>query len=190
MEKFTPTDRVAWLGFAVWIVCSAYFAISGDANMFGRMGAVAVAVAAAYYVAINLPTPAPIGQIELNNLNHLRYLYVSRSLLRGRFNQTYLSRVLVRELEVRGEAVPEYLRSLASIEIDKMTSPLGDEHWNELEAKNSSINADVLAADALVKKVVRFSTIFQTVVIFIGNIQWGFGDLLVNKLKLCGDWTC
>lgn len=27
-------------------------------------------------------------------------------------------------------------------------------------------------------------------ILLIGTIQWGFGDLLANRMLFCGDWTC
>ncbi len=102
-----------------------------------------------------------------------------------------LASVLKKEIDSDDQTTGEVLSNLAK-PLDNELKTGGFEANAGLydEGKLEQLLAQNVSAEVEVAAAIRSSTKLQAFFLVIGTLQWGFGDLIVNKLIFCGEWIC
>jgi len=151
---------------ALWLIPSVFFFGTGNGDMVARVGSLLVALAIFWAV---------LGGGFLTSAKSI----VSSMDKRER----ELNRLSANELQEILENKQELLDGLSGAELERRQGVLADIecHREFLELGGYSGAIDYL--ELTMRRVEVFSLIF-------GTLQWGFGDLLVNRLRICGAFTC
>jgi len=151
--------------FLGWLLPSAGFFQSANGDMFARFGSVLVAITIAWIAWNNH---------LLFKLSGIRPKWEKFEEALGEFSKADLaSLVKNKEIFLAESSGEELVRRRAII------SQIEDYFLNE---KMPPIQA--------IDWFATFSQRLEICGLIIGTLQWGFGDLVVNRLMICGEWKC
>ena len=190
MWKSYVVDVLGLGAICFWIGISIYVWTDGDALMFQRLGALGTAIAAAYFAFVIQSPPYPVGLRERLSISNNQLNYQAEATRVALNNSTILAVSLKKGLQQNNQTVPASIAALSEktlVEHAARTGPLPPEQW---EMRGAELLGQGVSADTEVVRVAFLSGVFQAGVVVVSTLQWGFGDMLVNKLKLCGNWTC
>lgn len=185
LKSIDPVDGFWMLGCIIWLALTVIAAGGGDGDMFQRLGALLVAIVGAYYLFVPHVQQLPVGQIENDVLNSKQTKLTSDMVALAHERIALVATELKAEMIARGQVVPIHISRIAAI-VEK-------EGFKEIDLnglEEVSATADVVAnqrfdAEKQITKVNLTRSRTQAVMLSLGTIQWGFGDLLFENGCLC-----
>lgn len=169
-------DIFCWALILTWLVGSIYCGVIGETDLFQRLGSLGVAVAVLYFALQKHGVRVPPGFREANELTQKQIEFSNRVADATIAKTTLLAKALVHQAEQTGTVAYPKVIPLSRVAFDEalLRAPFED-----FETKRNDVTKAQIDADKLVARNLRTSEMFQAIVVILGTIQWGFGDLLV-----------
>lgn len=171
-----------------WIVASFWAFFGDDPDLFQRLGSWGVVVSVFYYLVIRPFAPVPdeivkrfssVNKHQNLNSQHIEGAYRNAALAAYELHKTRLELGL--EPLPFGDAMKDVLKERLDNE------PIDYEGFNK---KMDTLDERELAANATSRGLSYTREVFQQAMAIVATIQWGFGDLFVNTLSMCGGKPC
>ena len=171
--------RLLWgLSLLVWFLVSIWCLFTSNGDLLPRMGAFIIAAVALYYFQLSDLDPPPLGSakkfaIVSNHLNmnsaDINFAIKKVVLLAG---------LIERWMKDQKRVVPEAVFELSALAQHEKFDALEELDFEEME-QNSQLNADEEDKHRVDVLILRQKLQnFQAILLAIGTIQWGFGDLI------------
>jgi hypothetical protein len=157
--------------FSVYVGGSVFFAINGYSIWFSRWGAFGTVVGVLYFAK------------QLNAMN-------------GALLEERLQIIQSDFLDWQKITLYQHLDALNSIqqpsEIDAniLRTQERVEHLENTTPEFSQVMSSQFDITQMVSRVEDRSLVRKLVIIVVSTLQWGFGDLPVNRIFNCGEWSC
>jgi len=160
----------------VWIVMSYWAWLDADAQQFARLGAFAGAIAVLGF-GLSI-VGLQVAQSELQQLEVSMGGVIAMKIS-----------MLATKIDLKYETLCDKGYSQAEVEDRLHQSRL------DVEVYKNRILEDIEEHQAQTSKraLGRLSNVqigYQIALAFTGTVQAGFGDLLINRMVICGGWTC
>lgn len=182
MKSMNLLDLFWAIGLVAWFCVSIYCLVSGNSDLFPRMGAVLVAIAVGYFALMPALDPQPYGLPELTHIITKRINLNEAAAYTALDDVSILAASTKKALDDVNISYPNRIVELADLVNKK---PAEQNHLARLEENTQKSHAVSLASETAGKAVARQreqSQRVQAIMVVIGTLQWGFGDLLFKSL--------
>lgn len=185
LKAIDPVDALWVVGLFVWLSLSILFAIEGNGSTFQRLGALLVAIVGIYYAIVPHVPSLPPGAIQIDALATKQTKRTSdmTALLHDRLG--FLANDIQDVLVKNGKAVPQTVSDLAETVTREGFKPLDMNEFETVIAEADRVAEQRLAAETFVARTNSIRMRTQAVMLSIGTLQWGFGDMLFEGVCLC-----
>ncbi len=185
LKSIDPVDGFWMLGCIIWLALTITAAGGGDGDMFQRLGALLVAIVGAYYLMVPHVQQLPIGQIESDALASKQTKLTSDMVALAHERIALIASELKADIVARGQAVPIHISKIASIVEMESFKEIDLNGLEKVAETADAVAIQRFDAETQITKVNLTRSRTQAVMLSVGTIQWGFGDLLFGGGCLC-----
>lgn len=177
-SKMSGLDAIWAASLLLWFLGSIWAAWAGNGEIFPRLGACLVAIVALYFALLPPLHLAPPSYHESNALIFRQSNLNAQAAYLANQNVSELAASIAKILQDQQTNPPESIERLAGPSLDDSVPKNHEIGWEENDRRVLKSTRAQEAAEKDVARVKAEGLRLQAVLIFIGTLQWGVGDLV------------
>ena len=179
MKSAIIIDIIGWSGIILWITLSVSFAWNFDGARFQAVGVIGISAAIVYFVMQRHAVSSPYGAVEIDLCRDKRIDLTADMALKAHAKISLLAKDLEREALIAGRTVPPVVAAFSTGPLSELADIIAQDPEKKHNAMvELAVNRQ--EADKAIEVARRRSEVLQAIVVVLGTLQSGLGDMFVS----------